>query len=360
MLSIEPEAKRKANKSLHWDFVFSNDSGRQLLSADDYEGGIDEDDYNDTEEDFFVAPKTTDQRFTPGFKSVRQRGKTSKNGKIRIGNYKGDDLFDERTRHLVHELIAVHNLRAVESLVHYGQASNLYFGFGHMYDDSTRERGVALKIFKASNPTGSDPTASKSDVRASRNSIQRQLNSAAEREFHNLTKARRAGVAVPFAYMSYDCILLMRFIGSDDGVPAPTVKSETLKNGELREVYRNVLLSMRRLYKEARLVHGNLGEDTILLTCKCWPHPAKVYFVNFSHAVDRSQAAHTAALECDIKNVQALFRSCGLSPSRQKSALNDLWDDEIVLKYVTTESTKELRKLLQGCYSNIRFVKMIY
>lgn len=176
----------------------------------------------------------------------------------------------------------------------------------------------------------------------------------AKQEFENLAKAVKASAQVPAVYVVSGNAIAMEFIGSGDGIPAPSVAGASLVEWDLVQAYLDVLTNMRRLYQKAGLVHGSLGEDTILFykSCDCPDHPKKVFFVSFANAVDRSEPELAAALERDIESVQSLFESMGLPRSDSRMYVNSLWDNETIRMFVTLKQWRDVYKLLRGYCSN--------
>jgi RIO kinase 1 len=83
-----------------------------------------------------------------------------------------------------------------------------------------------------------------------------------KKEFKNLERAYLAGVRVPKPIAFLNNVLVMEFIGSD-ATPSPMLKSVTLSQPE--EVFRDLLINVKKLYCRANLVHADLSEYNILV-----------------------------------------------------------------------------------------------
>lgn len=59
-------------------------------------------------------------------------------------------------------------------------------------------------------------------------------------------------------------VLVMEFLGKS-GAAAPRIRDARLSQAELREAYLDLLLILRKLYQECRLVHGDLSEYNLLV-----------------------------------------------------------------------------------------------
>ena len=82
----------------------------------------------------------------------------------------------------------------------------------------------------------------------------------AQKEFRNLQQAAAAKVNVPKPIAVEKNVLVMGFIGKN-GVSAPALREQPLDNPE--KVYSQLLVSLKRLYRKAKLVHGDFSEYNI-------------------------------------------------------------------------------------------------
>ena len=93
-----------------------------------------------------------------------------------------------------------------------------------------------------------------------------QLEVWTEKEFRNLVRAYRAEVPVPNPIRYKENIIFMRFLGQD-GWPAPQIREINIRKGSSKwtALYDQVMASIRKLFQDARLVHGDLSEYNILI-----------------------------------------------------------------------------------------------
>ena len=82
------------------------------------------------------------------------------------------------------------------------------------------------------------------------------------KEFKNLTRLYDAGVTVPKPITSANNVLLIEFIGDDDGNPAQPVKNQPPQNPE--EFWNKLLVQLKMFVNDAKLVHGDLSNYNIL------------------------------------------------------------------------------------------------
>jgi RIO kinase 1 len=90
----------------------------------------------------------------------------------------------------------------------------------------------------------------------------------------------------------------MEFIG-EGGVSAPSLKE--MPPDDPNKIYKKVLTYMRRLYKKAELVHGDLSEYNLMI----WRGNLVVF--DMSQSVPTSHPLAKSLLERDIVNVNRFF-----------------------------------------------------
>ena len=88
----------------------------------------------------------------------------------------------------------------------------------------------------------------------------------AEKEARNLARVRAAGIRAPAPLLLRSHVLLMEFVGDcEQGVAAPRLRDAGLPQARLREAYYDLVVALRRLYQDARLVHADLSEYNVLV-----------------------------------------------------------------------------------------------
>ncbi|EPB79829.1 RIO1 family protein [Ancylostoma ceylanicum] len=155
----------------------------------------------------------------------------------------------------------------------------------------------------------------------------------AEREFMNLTRMARVGLPCPQPVKLKRHLLVMSLIG-ENGVAAPRLKNidwdfSTIE--ERKDIYMQVQDIMCRMYKECKLVHGDLSEFNLLLSA------GKVYVIDVSQAMDLSHPRNLHYLIRDIENVLAFF---------QKLDIPDLPTNVALFNMITDLSMSEEGSLL--------------
>ena len=183
---------------------------------------------------------------------------------------------------------------------------------------------VAVKVFKRiaefknrSDYVDGDPRYVKQRFKT--NDAREQVVLWTEKEYRNLLRAHRGGIAVPKPLYQKENILFMRFLG-DSGWPSPQLREIEMKKGSTRwtTLYCQTLVAIRRLYHCARLIHGDLSEYNILI-CPRWQvkqgplereegdEDLQVVLIDFGQAVEITHPAATDYLRRDLSTVTQFF-----------------------------------------------------
>lgn len=169
-------------------------------------------------------------------------------------------------------------IRSMNGAVKQGKEAVVYHAYGgtnSCSSDTTSQLSnegfdVAIKVFKRITEFRSRGEYVDGDPRYNhpfRNFTERQqLELWTEKEYRNLIRAHRGGVPVPTPIHHKENIIFMRFMGTDCW-PAPQIREINIRKGSSKwlTLYNQVLESMRRLYRDAKLIHGDLSEYNILI-----------------------------------------------------------------------------------------------
>jgi RIO kinase 2 len=121
-----------------------------------------------------------------------------------------------------------------------------------------------------------------------------QARIAATRECAAMKRVLRAGVEVPKSIDNNRHIVAMgMFLGSELRVSALTDPAATL---------RRILLSMRKMYRNARIVHGDLSEYNILVA-----ESEDFTIIDWPQSVARNDPRSKALLTRDVANIVGFF-----------------------------------------------------
>ncbi|MFX0039070.1 MAG: serine protein kinase RIO [Promethearchaeota archaeon] len=212
-----------------------------------------------------------------------------------------ESVFDERTVFSLNKLLINGPLERVEGIVSAGKEANIYLG----YDLKGNE--VAIKIYKIDSNTSKwmrnyiigDPR-----FKNIPKNISKIIFLWASKEFKNLKRAYKVGLSVPKPLFIKDNILIMEYIGFES-IPAPVLKD--IKNPKEPINLMNELLSfIKKLYQEAKLVHGDLSEFNILY------HNQKPVIIDISQAISIHHPKAEGFLVRDIKNIFKYFEKLGI------------------------------------------------
>src|SRR3972149_4473392 len=120
----------------------------------------------------------------------------------------------------------------------------------------------------------------------------------AHREYRNLLKAREAEVRVPTPYVVLQNILIMEFIGDEDGAAR---KLKDRKPAEPEKFFKEVVEQMKRLYR-AGLVHADLSGFNIL------NFNEKPFLIDMSQTTPLDNPNARDFLKRDVHNICTLFK----------------------------------------------------
>ncbi|MFQ6051455.1 MAG: serine protein kinase RIO [Candidatus Hydrothermarchaeota archaeon] len=218
-----------------------------------------------------------------------KREKDSEDMKIR------DEVFDKPTLMALYELSNRGYVSYVNGVISTGKEANIFKG------KDREENLIALKIYRISTSDyrnmlkyiEGDPRFTR--IKRSRKEI---VYTWAQKEFKNLKRAFDAKVRVPKPIVQSRNVLIMEFIGVN-GTPAPRMKDYPPENPKI--VYNLILDYLRRLYCDARLVHGDLSEYNVLIT-------DEPVIIDMSQSLDVRHKMSHELLKKDIENLNKFFR----------------------------------------------------
>ena len=214
------------------------------------------------------------------------------------------EIFDKATLQVLYKLANQGHLDVLNGAISTGKEANVLKG---IKDDGSI---VAVKIYRIATSDfkkmqyyiAGDP---RFNVRSSN---KRQLiNNWVNKEFRNLTRLKDAGVYVPEAITSLSNVLIIEFIGDEDGNPAPTVKN--LPPQDPNDFYEKLVDQMDKFINKANLIHGDLSTYNIL------NYDEGPVIIDVSQSVVRDHIIANELLERDIKNISFEFSKMGVDTS---------------------------------------------
>ena len=317
------------------------------------DGGFDEDysdDENDDEDGDYYFDVGPNNRLREGDNPNQQSAKSKLNhyqpnekvlkkftGKIYVGQYdmeksagkvrdKSDratveQVMDPRTRMILFKLLNKGFITEIDGCISTGKEANVYHCLGKPEEESG---SMAIKIFKTSILVFKDRDRYVSGEFRFRQGYgkknpRKMVQTWAEKEMRNLVRIHNAGIPSPRPVLLRSHVLVMEFLGQD-GWPAPRLKDANISVSKARELYRQVyrltgdsllvrqlstfqvLLNVRKMYHDCKLVHGDLSEYNMLY------HQGEAFIIDVSQSVEHDHPHALEFLRKDLVNVTEFFR----------------------------------------------------
>ncbi|MEM3442640.1 MAG: serine protein kinase RIO [Candidatus Bathyarchaeia archaeon] len=213
-----------------------------------------------------------------------------------------EEVFDQSTLMVIYDFLNKGVIDEIHGVVKAGKEARIYWGKDKLGNE------LAIKIYLTVSAEFRKGILKyiEGDIRFK--SIKRDTRSLifawAQKEFKNLEAATAAGVRVPKPIAVKNNVLIMEFIGKN-GVNAPTLKESPPKNPE--KIYKTLLTYLKRLYRKAELVHGDLSEYNIML----WK--GRPVLFDMSQAVPISHPMAETLLNRDLTNLNKFFSRLGVA-----------------------------------------------
>ncbi len=216
----------------------------------------------------------------------------------------GSEVFDAITLKTLYKLANTGNIHRLNGAISTGKEANVFKGADE------EDNFVAVKIYRV---TTSDfkkmQTYIEGDPRFKvRTTNKRQLiNAWVNKEFRNLQRAEEAGVRVPNPIASKNNVLVMEFIGDEEGDAALPMRHSDIQNPE--ELLNKIVENMKLLYQKANLVHGDLSSYNILI------QDEEPVIIDISQGMTRDHPISEELLNRDIENIVKDFKKLKVKTS---------------------------------------------
>lgn len=221
-----------------------------------------------------------------------------------------NEVLDKQTVMTLFGLIRSKIISYVNGVVKAGKESVVFWGVCHDGSD------VALKVYlvSASNFKHRMPYLT-GDPRFSRikKGTRNMVNLWARKEFKNTLQCHNCGIPVAAPIHVSQNVLVSEFIGSR-GVPAKTLLESEVDYDD----YDSAVSIIKKLYREARLVHGDFSQYNIFKTSQ------GLVLFDLGSAVDIRHPNSRAFLERDINNITNFFVKRGLTVTNPADILDEV------------------------------------
>lgn len=232
-----------------------------------------------------------------------------------------EQVMDPRTRMILFKLLNRGTISIVNGCISTGKEANVYHATGKENQD------VAIKIYKTSILVFKDRdkyVAGEFRFRRGycRHNPRRMVRTWAEKEIRNLVRMHSEGLPVPTPILLRGHVLLMDFIGKD-GWPAPKLKDVDLSVSRARQLYRDCIIMMWRLYNLCKLVHADLSEFNMLY------HNGQLFVIDVAQAVEHDHPHALEFLRKDCTNISEFFRKKEVATMTVKELFDFITDPTI-------------------------------
>ena len=234
----------------------------------------------------------------------RKRIKDSDDRKV------SSEIFDKATLQVLYKLANQGHLDVLNGAISTGKEANVLKGI--------KEDGsiVAVKIYRiATSDFKKMDYYLKGDPRFNIKTKNKRkiIYSWVTKEFKNLTRLYDAGVTVPKAFTSSNNVLIIEFIGDENGNPAQPVKNQPPKDPE--EFFNKLLVQLKLFVREAKLVHGDLSNYNILNLNE------EPVIIDVSQSVVLDNPISKELLERDINTLVREYTRLGV-----KTSFKEIWE----------------------------------
>lgn len=211
-----------------------------------------------------------------------------------------DEVFDRNTLLTLYKLISSGVIETLDYPISTGKEGNVF--------KATGENGewFAVKIYRVSTSTYKHLTKYITGDTRFRNIPKDRRGIVylwAQKEYKNLKRMFKAGIATPEPKKQLKNVLVMQYIGNEQQ-PAPMLKDFSLPNP--KKSFKTILKMMKDLYLKARLIHGDLSEYNILV------ESGDPFFIDVGQSIVLEHPLAEELLVRDVANICRYFKKLGV------------------------------------------------
>ncbi|KAJ1917727.1 Serine/threonine-protein kinase rio1 [Mycoemilia scoparia] len=272
--------------------------------------------------------------------SKKAQGNSSTPQKDKSDRATTEQVLDPRTRMILLKMLNQGTIYEVNGCISTGKEANVY----HAVTEDGEHR--AIKIYKTSILIFKDRDRYVSGEYRfrhgySRHNPRKMVRLWAEKELRNLKRLHSAGIPCPEPLVLRQHVLVMRFLGSQDGWAYPRLKDAQISMQKFGKLYWQLVRDMRVMYQVCHLVHADLSEYNILY------HSGVLYIIDVSQSVEHDHPYALDFLRHDCNNVTEYFRRREV----QVMSLRQLFD--FITDPNTGTSTDEIDAELEKINKNL-------
>jgi RIO kinase 1 len=227
-----------------------------------------------------------------------------------------EEVFDKSTLMTIYDLMNKGEIDQIFGSIKAGKESKIYWG---KRSDGT-ELAIKIYLTVSSEFKKGMITYIVGDPRFKH--VRRDTRSLiylwAKKEYRNLTGAYNSKIRVPKPFFVQNNVLLMEFIG-EEGNSAPILKDSVLEDP--LKIYKKILMYVKKLYQNVKIVHGDLSEYNIMIWKK------KPVIFDLSQAVHLKHPQAERFLTRDIKNLNHYFKKIGAKTYSTEETLRRIRND---------------------------------
>ncbi|KAF7314280.1 Serine/threonine-protein kinase RIO1 [Mycena kentingensis (nom. inval.)] len=246
-----------------------------------------------------------DVPYTVGVGVNRKGPSAHANMKDKADRATTEQVLDPRTRVILLKMVGRGVIDEVNGCVSTGKEANVYHAL------TPTKSHLALKIYKTSILVFKDRDKYVSGEHRfrrgySRHNPRKMVRLWAEKEMRNLKRLRAAGLRAPEPLEVRENVLVMSFLGDEEGWASPRLKDAVIPDEQTASLYEEMLVAVRTLFHHCRLVHADLSEYNVLY------HEGHLYVIDVSQSVEHDHPSAFDFLRNDLKNVEEFFSRRGV------------------------------------------------
>lgn len=229
--------------------------------------------------------------------------------------------MDPRTRMILFKLMNRGMISEINGCISTGKEANVY----HAVSKGGEE--YAIKIYKTSILVFKDRDKYVSGEFRFRHGYcrsnpRKMVRTWAEKEMRNLLRMQNAGLPVPTPVLLRSHVLVMSFCGQN-GWPAPKLKDVEMNSSKARELYRDCVVMMWKMYSKCKLVHADLSEFNLLYL------DGQIVVIDVSQSVEHDHPQSFEFLRKDCTNISEFFRKREVATMTVKELFEFITDPTI-------------------------------